>query len=87
MHHWQDITLAVGSLIFAIALVPSIMSKDKPALWTSTVTGGVLIVFTGTYASLSLWYATFTTALAAILWIVLALQKILQNKQPSPEKK
>lgn len=78
MHHWQDIVIAIGSFIFAVALIPSILSKeDKPALWTSVTTGLVLIVFAVTYASLTLWYATFTTSLAATLWIVLALQKLV----------
>lgn len=80
MHHWQDIVIAIGSLIFAAALMPSVLSKDKPALWTSVTTGFVLAVFTVTYASLSLWYATFTTSLAALLWIVLAIQKLTQHQ-------
>jgi hypothetical protein len=79
MHHWQDIVLAIGSFVFALALIPSIISKDKPALWTSLLTGSVLFVFTVTYATLSLWYATVTTAFSASLWVVLAIQKILQK--------
>jgi uncharacterized membrane protein len=78
MHEWQDIVIAVGSLVFAIALVPSVLSHHKPALWTSTVTGTVLVLFAVTYASLSLWYATLTTSLTAIMWIILAIQKVLQ---------
>lgn len=65
-------------MVFALALLPSVFSKDKPALWTSLMTGSVLVVFAVVYASLSLWYATFTTALAAGLWIVLAIQKIVR---------
>lgn len=71
---WQDIILAVGSLIFAVALVPSIMSSDKPALGTSVTTGLVLTVFAFTYFSLSLWYAAVTTAITGLLWIILAVQ-------------
>jgi hypothetical protein len=81
MHRWQDIVIAVGSLIFALALLPSVLSKHKPALWTSAMTGIVLVVFTIAYASLSLWYATVTTSLAALLWIVLAVQKITETKE------
>jgi hypothetical protein len=78
MHRWQDIVLAIGSLIFALALLPSVFSQHKPALWTSGLTGVVLVIFAVTYASLTLWYATVTTSLAAILWLVLAVQKMLQ---------
>jgi hypothetical protein len=77
MAHWQDIVIAIGSLILAIGLIPSVLSKDKPSLWTSVITSLVLITFTIAYASLALWYATFTTALAALLWIVLAAQKVI----------
>jgi hypothetical protein len=80
MDHWQDITLALGSLILSLALVPSIMSKNKPALWTAILTCLTLAVFTVTYASLSLWYATVTTALASSFWGVLAAQKLAQRK-------
>ena len=81
MHRWQDIVIAVGSLIFAIALLPSVLSKHKPALWTSAMTGTVLVVFTITYATLSLLYATITTSFAALLWIILAIQKMLEPKE------
>jgi membrane glycosyltransferase len=83
MHEWQDIVLAVGQLALAIALVPTVLSHHKPALWTSTITSAVLVLFAVTYASLSLWYATFTTSLAAAMWIILAAQKILQRGNPS----
>lgn len=80
MNNWQDIVLGAGSLIFVIALLPSVLSKNKPSIWTSATTGAVLTVFAGTYASLSLWYAAVTTLLAALLWGVLVFQKILQPK-------
>lgn len=80
MHSWQDIVLAIGSLIFDIALIPSIKGKDKPAVWTSCLYALVLITFTFAYASLSLWYATVTTVITAALWGVLALQKLRGSK-------
>jgi hypothetical protein len=80
MHSWQDIVISVGSLVFAVALIPSVVGQDKPALSTSLTTGIVLTVFTVTYASLDLWYATITTAGAAILWSILAIQKIRQAR-------
>jgi uncharacterized membrane protein len=79
MHGWQDIILALGSLVLAAALIPSIMSAHKPALWTSGSTGLALAVFAVTYASLSLWYATVTTALSALLWGVLGVQKFMET--------
>jgi len=79
MHRWQDIVIAIGSLVFAGALLPSIFSQNKPSEWTSALTATVLVVFTISYASLDLWYATATTALTAALWLTLAIQKIIQK--------
>jgi hypothetical protein len=80
MHGWQDIVLGIGSFIFAVALIPSVMSEHKPALWTSILSFVVLVVFVITYASLSLWYATFSTTLTALLWGILMLQKLMKNE-------
>ena len=72
---WQDIILSVGSWIFAVALIPSVVSKDKPALSSSLMTGSVLGVYAVTYVSLSLWVAAASTVLVAGMWFTLAVQK------------
>jgi len=79
MHHIQDFILTVGSLVFVAALIPSILHKDKPALATSLMTGGVLVVFAGVYISLSLWFSAVTTFMTALCWFILAGQKIRQS--------
>ena len=78
--HWQDFILTAASLVFSAALIPSVLGKDKPAFSTSLMTGTVLGVCSVVYATLSLWFTTFTTALVGILWLTLAVQKYLQNK-------
>ena len=72
---WQDYILTAGSILFIVALLPSVFSKDKPALKTSLLTGTILAIFAFTYASLSLWFTTITTALASITWFILVYQK------------
>jgi hypothetical protein len=79
MHHWQDIVLALGSIIFSIALLPSLRSEHKPAVSTSLITFGVLVVFALTYASLSLWFSTASITVNAGAWLALALQKRAQK--------
>lgn len=79
MNEWQDFVLSAGSLVFAAALLPSILGKDKPSIITSLSTGGVLIVFGFTYITLSLWYAAITTFVTGGLWGTLAVQKALQK--------
>lgn len=78
MDNWQDIVLSIGSVVFLAALIPSVVGKDKPAFTTSLLTGCVLVVFTITYASLSLKYTTLATGLSALLWLILADQKAKQ---------
>jgi len=73
---WQDFVLTIGSIIFIIALIPSVLSKDKPALFTSIITSSVLIVMAIVYFSLSLYFTAVTTFITGILWGVLAFQKI-----------
>ena len=77
---WQDIILSVGQFIFIIALLPSVFSKDKPALATSIITSATLIVFAFTYATLSLTSAAISGVIVSLLWFILAIQKYKQQK-------
>ena len=73
--HWQDIVLSVGQYIFVIALLPSVLGKDKPALSSSLLTGTVLGVFTVVYATLGLWSSTIASTLVTATWFLLAWQQ------------
>jgi hypothetical protein len=79
MQHWQDLVFTVGSLVFTVALWPSIRSKHKPALHTSVLTAFVLFLFAITYLSLSLYFSAATTLLTASAWAILAVQKFRQD--------
>lgn len=72
---WQDIVLTVGNTLFFIALIPSIASEHKPSKWTSLLTAATLTVFTFTYFTLSLTYATYTVGATALAWWILFFQK------------
>lgn len=72
---WQDVVLTIGNIVFFIALIPSIMSANKPSKWTSLMTASALTAFGITYFSLSLTYATIAVSLSAIGWWVLYFQK------------
>lgn len=76
---WQDWVITLGSLVFVFALIPSVLSKDKPALSTSLMTGTVLVIFALTYLTLSLWTGAATTFLTGVLWFTLAIQKYLSK--------
>jgi hypothetical protein len=78
---WQDIIITIGTFIFAIALIPTLRSKDKPPVSTSLTTGITLIVFALTFASLGLWFSCIMNLFTGSLWLTLALQKHRATKQ------
>jgi hypothetical protein len=81
---WQDLVLAAGSLLLAAALVPTLRSSHKPALWTCLITAACLTVFTVVYGSLALWYSTGTTALTTACWWALAYQRHHMRRARGP---
>lgn len=80
---WQDFILAAGAWIFAIALLPSVFGKDKPAFSSSLITGSVLAVYIVAYISLSLWVAAVSVSITTALWFILAIQKYLIFRRKS----
>jgi len=78
---WQDMVLMVGNIIFVISLFPSILTKNKPSIWTSILSAVVLYIFVITYISLSLWGSAIATLIVSILWTILAIQKYFLDKK------
>jgi uncharacterized integral membrane protein len=72
---WQDIVMTIGSIGFVVSLLPSVFSKDKPALTTSIMTAIILCSLIICYVSLGLYLSSVLNLITAILWIVLAIQK------------
>lgn len=77
---WQDIILSTGQYIFVIALLPSVFGKDKPALSSSLLTGTILGIFSGVYATLGLWSSTVASSAVALTWFILAWQQYRKKK-------
>lgn len=72
---WQDWIIAIGQGVFAIALAPMLApNADKPAFFSSLLTGLVLIAFIVVFLSLNLLWGAFTTALCCFIWLTLAWQ-------------
>ncbi len=72
---WQDLVLMIGNILFLIALLPSIFSTEKPSKWTSLLTAVTLSVFSVTYFTLGLTFATVTVSATAIAWWTLFFQR------------
>ncbi len=79
MNQTQDLILTAGSLMLIVALIPTILGKAKPEISTSLTTGTVLVVFSGVYSSLDLWFSATTTFITALCWFTIAIQKRRQN--------
>ena len=71
---WQDWVLMIGGFGFAIGLLPAILGRDKPSLYSSIITGIILLIFGVVYVSLGLWLAFTSTILVSIEWFILAIQ-------------
>lgn len=74
----QDWVLSACQWGFLLALVPSLLSKDKPVIGTSVMTGMLLAIMAITFATLALWVSAISTAIVALAWFVLAGQRIMR---------
>lgn len=82
MHHWQDLVLAISVCAFNIALIPSVLGKQKPRLATSVMTACFLVPEIVVFANLSLWYSFVMALTNALLWIALAIQQYERTRRP-----
>ena len=83
IEHWQDIALATSTLVFNIALLPSVLGKHKPALGTCALTATFLIVNIAAYFTLSLWYAATMASINLCLWVTLLIQVYMRQRAQS----
>ena len=72
---WQDIVLMTGGFLFVLSLIPSVRGKNKPEKLTCLTTGGILVAFAISYATLDLWLACTSTSLTSLTWFVLLAQE------------
>ena len=73
---WQDIVIMIVCYGFGFALIPSIRSASKPALWTSFLTGLGLVVIAVCFVTLGLWLSFISEVFAATMWFILYVQKV-----------
>lgn len=76
---WQELVLTLGQIIFIVALLPSVFTKDKPEIWTSILTGMVAYSIAVTYTTLHMPLAAVSAGMNGVFWTILAVQKYHQN--------
>lgn len=73
---WQDTILAITTVAFASALVPSILHPDTQiSRKTSVPTAAAVWVQAGVFLTLGLWWTTGGTVLIALGWTYLAVAR------------
>lgn len=77
---WQDIVIAVAQIFFVIALIPSITTKDKPALATSAMNMTLVWTVAATMSTLHLWFSTITAFAIGCGHLILTIQKAKINR-------
>lgn len=80
MNSWQDIVLSISVLAFNIALIPSLVGKQKPRMTTSLITAVFLIPQVIVFFSLSLWYSFAMALINSLLWFTLLAQAYSKSK-------
>ena len=81
----QDLILTIANIVLSLSLIPQIITgyktKTGPVGYLTTIPYFLcLAIIAGTYASLSLWLSTTVTAIAAILWAILAIQRAIYTR-------
>lgn len=75
---WQDKVLMAIGFSFAFALIPSIMSESKPAVWSSLLTASGLTAMGFIFLTLRLRLTAISNGLCALAWWVLLLQVMIK---------
>ena len=74
---WQDWVLMIGGFAFTLALIPAIAAPVKPPIFTSLMTGAILVSFCVVYLTLRLRLAFVSTALTCGMWFTLLIQRLV----------
>jgi len=74
---WQDVVIMVACFGFALALIPSIRGRHKPARLTCFLTIIGLVGIAVSFATLQLWLAFASEVTAITAWGILLFQKRL----------
>ena len=72
---WQDLVFSLGQCLFIAALVPAVLSAQKPPKSTCLLTGMVLTMFALTFLTLGLKVSAVSSGISALMVIILLLQK------------
>lgn len=70
--------ISLCQLGFVFALIPSIRSRDKPALATCLVSVVLVCIISTSLLTLKLWFSAGTGFAIGVCWVILSYQKLKQ---------
>jgi hypothetical protein len=70
---WQDLTFAVGEVVFLVALVPLLFSNARVPSYTGLSTAAMLYLFAVAQFSYRNWITLSLCWVTATLWLLLGL--------------
>ncbi len=82
---WQNIVISIGALVFVVALIPALWTKQKPPAITSILYGSIVMSFVVVDISFKLYLGGALTLVNSLQWMALAVQarrRKDQNVQP-----
>ena len=71
---WQDMIIMIACFGFALALIPSIKGKYKPAKSSCLITIILLTAIAVCFATLGLWLSFWSEITAIVAWGILLFQ-------------
>lgn len=77
---WQDLAAGIGQIVLSIALIPSVLGKEKPAAITSLLNASILLLFATVYVSFGLWFSVAMIIVQIVLWGTLSYQVVRRKR-------
>ncbi len=79
---WQDYVVAFVQWVFLLALIPTIKhATHKPPVSSSLLTAVMMVVLSGTFATIPLWNSTLSSFSCGVAWAVIAYQRYKLDKK------
>ncbi len=76
---WEDVVIMFAAFGLALALIPSIISAQKPTRWSCVLTIILLFAMVVSFVSLGFWLSVGAEFLGIFTWGILLFQRRIKN--------
>ena len=78
---WQDVIITSGGFGFIVALIPTILGKNKPSRVTLVLNAAILLACAAVCFSKGMPFGAATVTVTATFWIIVAWQRHRQTRK------